>query len=146
MDRVAFGLPLPRALIGTNTNKYVDQPSDKEHGLYKYSSKLHNHALHMTLDYVDISTNMRFARTYFLSNLSKGYMMNTFFSQNDDFRALSPEGKKNEHHTWIMFQVYTALIKVYEEVKQAYIADGSGETDLNDYAFGKMNELLRGVT
>jgi hypothetical protein len=80
------GLPQPRALVGQNTNKPFDQSSDKEIKLYNYFTESStDSALHFTLEYVDKITNLRFARTFFLSNLSQNYMHNTFFSEDEDF-------------------------------------------------------------
>lgn len=141
--KTADGLPLPRALVGTNTNKPYEQASDQEDGLYKFNSdKMNNHALHMTMEFVDINTNLRFARTYFLSNLSEGYMHNTFFSDNDDFRVLSPQGKKCERNTKLLFEVYTALIRVFEEVQTLYINQEQVEAHLEDTAFTTLGQYL----
>ena len=64
------GLPLSRALFGTNTNAPKDQLSTKEDRLYKFNLHEGKEALHMTLEFVEKNTNIRFARTYFLSALS----------------------------------------------------------------------------
>lgn len=55
--------------------------SDSETRLYKFNYEdQSNGALHFTLEYVEKNTNLRFARTYFLTNLSQGYMRDTYFS------------------------------------------------------------------
>jgi len=73
------GLPGPRVLIGANSNKPFTELSDTETRLYKYNYE-DNSALHFTFEYVEKNTNLRFARTYFLSNLSQNYMKNSYFS------------------------------------------------------------------
>jgi hypothetical protein len=74
-------------LIGKNTNKAVSEVSDPDTRLYKYNYEDQaNGALHFTIESVEKNTNMRFARTYFLTNLSKGYMRDTYFSQEEEFR------------------------------------------------------------
>ena len=63
------GLPLPRALIGANTNKDFTELSDQEKRLYKFNEEgVKDDALHFTMEYVEKNINMRFARTYFLGN------------------------------------------------------------------------------
>jgi hypothetical protein len=68
------GLPLPRALFGTNTNKPFNELSNKEERLYKYNAQNNNDAQHVTVEFVEKNTSIRFARTYFLSCLSQHYM------------------------------------------------------------------------
>ena len=65
------GLPAPRVLIGLNSNKAYTELSDQETRLYKFHAEdSKDPALHFTMEYVEKNTNLRFARTYFLSNLS----------------------------------------------------------------------------
>jgi hypothetical protein len=65
------GLPAPRVLIGMNSNKPYSAKSDQETRLYKFHAEdSKDSALHFTMEYVEKNTNLRFARTYFLSNLS----------------------------------------------------------------------------
>lgn len=65
------GLPLSRVLIGKNTMKPYKDLSDKETRLYKYNYEGNtDSALHMTVEFVEKNTSLRFARTYFLNNLS----------------------------------------------------------------------------
>jgi hypothetical protein len=65
-------LPLPRALIGKNTNKPYEELSNKEDRIYKLNMADNNKeaALHFTIEFTEKNTNLRFARTYFLTNLS----------------------------------------------------------------------------
>ena len=63
------GLPLPRALIGPNTNKDFSEVSDQEKRLYKFNEEgIKDSAMHFTMEYVEKNINMRFARTFFLCN------------------------------------------------------------------------------
>jgi len=63
------GLPLPRALIGSNTNKDFSEVSDTEKRLYKFNEEdTKDDALHFTMEYVEKNINLRFARTFFLCN------------------------------------------------------------------------------
>lgn len=63
------GLPLPRALIGSNTNKDFSEVSDTEKRLYKFNEEgRKDDALHFTMEYVEKNINLRFARTFFLGN------------------------------------------------------------------------------
>jgi hypothetical protein len=65
-------LPLPRVLIGTNTLKSYIELSNKEERLYKYNlADNKDSALHFTIEFVEKNTSIRFARTYFLNNLSQ---------------------------------------------------------------------------
>lgn len=65
------GLPLTRVLIGANSNKPYSEVSDTEARMFKYNNiDEKNGAIHFTMEYVEKNTNLRFARTYFLTNLS----------------------------------------------------------------------------
>jgi hypothetical protein len=85
------GLPLPRTLFGVNTNKPFTELSNKEDRLYKYNQQLNDSVQHLTVEFVEKNTSLRFARTYFLTNLSQKYMHGIRFYQNDD-----DAGKPNE--------------------------------------------------
>jgi hypothetical protein len=64
------GLPLPRVLYGTNSNKDFSEVSSKEDRLYKFNVANNDSTQHLTLEFVEKNTSLRFARTYFLSSLS----------------------------------------------------------------------------
>lgn len=65
------GLPLTRALIGGNTLKPYEELSNKDVRLYKHNMvEDKDAALHFTFEFAEKNTNIRFARSYFLSNLS----------------------------------------------------------------------------
>jgi hypothetical protein len=117
------GLPLPRLLIGSNTNKGYKELSDKETRLYKfnYENGINNTALHYTLEYVEKNNGYRFARTFFLCNLSSNYMKNMYFSDDEDYRIADPQGKINELNAKTLLTVYRALIQTYEECSDQYL-------------------------
>ena len=84
-DVAKDGLPLSRTLIGKNTNKDYAELANKEDRIYKYNLiDGKDSALHMTLEFVEKNTNIRFARSYFLSNLSSHYMEGYTFSEDED--------------------------------------------------------------
>lgn len=91
------GLPLPRVLYGTNSNKDFSEVSSKEDRLYKFNAANNDSTQHLTVEFVEKNTSLRFARTYFLSSLSQHYMQGIRFYQNDDDTALlNPNGRANE--------------------------------------------------
>ena len=67
------GLPVPRTLFGLNTNLENDSISS-DIKLWKYGQKNDRIPVHMTIEYVERRTSLRFARTYMLSNWSINYM------------------------------------------------------------------------
>lgn len=79
------GLPLPRTLFGKNSNKAYSELSNKEERLYKHNIN-DSSALHFTVEFNEKNTNIRFARTYFLTNLSQHYMKGYYFSEEEEFR------------------------------------------------------------
>lgn len=84
-DVAKDGLPLSRALIGRNTNKSYEELSNKEDRIYKYNLvDGKDSALHFTFEFVEKNTNIRFARSYFLSNLSSHYMEGYTFSEDEE--------------------------------------------------------------
>ena len=116
------GLPVSRVLIGANTNKPNSELSDAETRMFSYNNIEDKHAaLHFTMEYVEKNTNLRFARTYFLNNLSQNYMRNMYFSQDEDFRGTNPQGKVNEVNAKTLFDVYRGLIRTYQDCSDMYL-------------------------
>lgn len=103
-------LPKPRVLFGQNTNKGFNELSDKEVRLYKINHDENDSTVHFTIEYVEKNSGLRFARTYFLSNLSQNYMRNIYFSQDEEFRRPAPQGKVHEQNAKTLFNIYRALI------------------------------------
>lgn len=107
-------------------------------------------ALHFTLESGDRTTNMRFARTYFLNNLSQHYMKGYFFTDDEDERVLSKQGKINELNSRILFNAYYCLIQTFNKVKSGFLGGDLSLDDIvaNGYAyqtFKKMFETRQGV-
>lgn len=81
------------------------------------------------MEYVEKNTGLRFARTYFLTNLSQNYMRNCYFSDDPDLRSTSEQGKINEMNAKTLFTVYWALIKAFQECSELYM---KGEITLTE--------------
>ena len=110
------GLPQSRVLFGRNTSKTYDALSDKETKLYRFNYESNTDAaLHLTMEFVEKNTSLRFARTYFLHNLSQNYMKNGYFSDDEEGREASKQGRANELNVRTMLEVYQALITTYNE-------------------------------
>lgn len=70
-EELVDGLPLSRVLIGQNTKKGYEELSDKDKRLYKFNYEGNtDSALHLTMEFVEKNTSLRFGRTFFLHNLS----------------------------------------------------------------------------
>lgn len=68
-----------------NTNKPYNELSCKEERLYKYNLiDNKDGALHMTIEFNEKNTNLRFARTYFLNNLSNHYMQKYNYAEEEE--------------------------------------------------------------
>jgi len=64
--------------------------------------------LHATVEYVERKTNMRFARTYFLTTLSRDFL------HGYEFEDAEPMSKNNhEKNAAFLFEMYSALISAY---------------------------------
>ena len=130
------GLPLSRALVGQNTNKPFDQLSETETRLYKFNHEHENNVpQHFTIEYVEKNTNLRFCRTYFLTNLSQNYMRNIWFSEEEEFRTANPQGKINELNAKTLFQVYRGLIQTYDECSDGYLKGKITTDEIQAHAF-----------
>ena len=115
-------LPLCRALIGSNTNMPSSILSNKEERLYKYNLiDGKDSALHFTFEFSEKNTNLRFARTYFLSNLSQRYMEDYFFTDEEEERKANPNGRINELNSKTLFNSYVCLLMAFKEVSEAFM-------------------------
>lgn len=111
------GLPLPRALIGKRTNLPYNEVSNKEDRLYKYNQvDGKDSAQHYTVEYTEKNTNIRFARTYFLSNLSQHYMQDYYFSEEEENRKPSDQGRINELNSRFLFNAYLSLLSTFTTI------------------------------
>lgn len=90
---------------------------------------------HLTIEYVEKNTNLRFCRTYFLTNLSQNYMRNMWFSEEDEFRVANPQGKINELNAKTLFQVYRGLIQTFEECSDQYLKGQITSDEIQGHAF-----------
>ncbi len=73
-------LPLPRALLGIHSNADSAETMNETDRLYKFHPQDEDTAQHFTLEFVEATSQLRFARTYFLTNLSQHYMRDYWFS------------------------------------------------------------------
>lgn len=137
------GLPVPRVLIGKNSNKDSDYRSDKDIRLYKFGQEMDDNALHFTMEYVDKNSSLRFGRTYFLSNLSSQYMKDTFFSENDDYRVKNKKGKENELNSEYLLNIYTALIRSFKDCEEKFVKQEIKKDNIGDLAYDNFVAYLR---
>lgn len=91
--------------------------------------------MHLTMEFVEKNTSLRFARTYFLHNLSQNYMKNCYFSQDEEEWVTSPQGKVNELNARTLLFAYRALIMAYNECSDLYLKGGATLTELKTLAF-----------
>ena len=77
--------PLPRILAGLNTNSDEDVVSNNAMFM-----KYEQHPLHFTFEHVERQSNLRFGRTYFLSNCSTDYLKG--INQNDETQIDNKQG------------------------------------------------------
>lgn len=93
-----------RVLIGPErTNASYEEESDKERKIWKLNEETNNKSayntdkcLHFTLEYTDVNTGMRFARTMFLTTLvSENYMKDVHLSPDDDSHSTNQFGREN---------------------------------------------------
>ena len=89
------GLPLTRVLVGPKrTDAPYDQVSSDQETLFKLNNdddKKQN-CLHITLEYCDKATSLRFARTYFLTPLAR----DDEYLKGCSFRTDSEEAKPSQ--------------------------------------------------
>lgn len=91
--------------------------SNKEDRLYRYNLvEGRDSALHFTFEFSEKNTSIRFARTFFLSNLSQHYMQAYYFSDDEDERKPNSNGKNNELNTKILFNAYVSLLLTFQGV------------------------------
>jgi len=115
-------LPLCRALIGANTNQPSEALSNKEDRLYKFNmTDGKDSALHFTFEFSEKNTNLRFARTYFLTNLSQRYMEEYHFSNDEEERKANQNGRNNEMNAKTLLNSYICLLMTYYEVSESFM-------------------------
>lgn len=88
-------LPEPRLLVGPeHTNAGFDVLSNKNDKLWKYNNSDGKHSCqHLTVEYADAETGMRWARTYFLNALvASNFMSGIHFTEDEDLRVPDSAG------------------------------------------------------
>jgi hypothetical protein len=76
----------------------------------------------MTIEYVEKNTALRFARTFFLTNLSQKYMQGIRFYQEDDETAkVNEAGRSNEYGARLLFNAYVSLILTFNSVSELFL-------------------------
>ena len=90
------------------------------------------------------NTSLRFARTYFMSNLSQKYMHGIRFYQNDDDTGiLNEQGRKNEQGVRLLFNAYTALILTFQNVSEIFLkGEIKSQAELSATAFAQFSKIL----
>lgn len=99
--------------------------------------------MHLTFEYVEKNTGMRFARTYFLHNLSQNYMKSCYFSQEEDEQVTSPQGRANEHNTKTLLYAYRALILAYDDCSELYLKGNTTLSELKTLAFQSFKKFCQ---
>jgi hypothetical protein len=128
-------------LFGSNTNKGYKELSGSENRLYKMSDN--DSTLHFTLEYVEKNSGLRFARTYFLSNLSQGYMRNMYFSQEEEHRRTAPQGKVHELNSKTLFSIYRALIQTYQECSSMFLKGELTVQELGSHGYQTFKKYVK---
>ena len=130
------GLPQSRVLIGKNTTKEYKELADKETRIYKYNYESNtDSALHLTMEFVEKNTSLRFARTYFLHNLSQSYMKNCYFSDDEEGCETSAQGKANEINAKALLDAYRALILTYHECSNLFLNGNAKASQMKELSF-----------
>lgn len=135
-------MPLTRALIGSNTNKSYDQLSNKDERLYKYNLvEGKDSALHFTFEFSEKNTNIRFARSYFLTNLSQHYMADYFFSDDEEERKSNPHGKTNELNTKVLLNTYICMLLTFQDTSELFMKHQLSYDEAQSSAYGHFTKL-----
>lgn len=112
-------LPIPRVLFGSNTNKDFHEISSDEKLWKTNSENLERPPVHMTMEYVERRSSLRFGRTYMLSNCAVNYMKG-FALDDADTVAEQPDAQFNEQSANFLAHAYLAMIKAFNHVKEMY--------------------------
>lgn len=127
-------MPVPRALFGADTNAHYSELSS-DVNFWKFgkddTSKL---PVHMTVEFVERRTSLRFARTYMLSNCSQNYMEG--YNYNDEPVLEIDEGAKfNEQSSNFLLHAYISLIKTFHIIKNMYFEGKISKTDSHKISY-----------
>jgi hypothetical protein len=110
-----------RALIGpVRTNADYKEESSADYTICK-STEDGSASLHFTIEWTDMNTGMRFARTLFLSTLADDdYMKDVHFSLED--RNTNSQGRECQKNTKTLFYMYLALMRAYNELSNGLLS------------------------
>ena len=106
-------------MVGKRTNIDNQEKSNETDKFYKLEGK--DSALHTTVEFVEKNTSIRFARTYFLTNLSQDYMKDHFFTEDEELRVTSEQGDNNEKNSKLLFELYHSLFKTHTEISNLFL-------------------------
>ena len=70
-------------------------------------------------------------------------MKDTFFFDFDDFRVKSEQGKFNEMNSEYLLNIYSALIRSYQEVEEKFTKQEIKKDQIADFAFENFTSFLR---
>lgn len=98
----------------------------------------------MTVEFVEKNTSLRFARTYFLTNLSQKYMQGIRFYQNDDDAGIpNQQGKINEMGSRLLFNAYLALILTFNSFSEIFLkGEIKSDAEVNATAFSQFQKIF----
>mmetsp|Transcript_33877 Transcript_33877/g.32970 ORF Transcript_33877/g.32970 Transcript_33877/m.32970 type:complete len:89 (-) Transcript_33877:1186-1452(-) len=88
---------------------------------------------------------MRFARTYFLQNLSRHYMQGIYYTDDDDLRIQRPQGRINELNANLLMTTYLALIQTFNNTVEAIFKSSREEqkvVTLEKESFGQFEKMF----
>lgn len=115
-------LPVPRVLFGQNTNKdNFELSSDSK--LWQINQENSDRIpVHLTIEYVERRSSLRFARTYMLSNCAVNYMKGFELDSDDRERRVNPNAQFNEQAAYFLVHSYISLIKAFNYIKELYFS------------------------
>lgn len=126
-------LPIPRVLFGQNTNKEYNELSSDEK-LWKINhDNTQRIPVHMTLEYVERRSSLRFGRTYMLSNCAMDYMKN--FQLNDNTVESNDDTQFNEQAAHFISHAYLSMIKAFNHVKEMYFQGKISKAESHKIAY-----------
>lgn len=95
----------------------------------------------MTVEFVEKNTCLRFARTYFLSNLSQHYMRGLSFYDSED--PPNENGRALEHSSRVLLQAYISLITTFRSVAEQFLRGTlTTEAELHSVAYAQFAKML----
>jgi len=109
------GLSHPRILFGKNTNLPKNARSGTGVPLEQINGKKNDSPFHFICEGVEYQTSMRYARTYFLTNLTQNYAESIDFThKTDPIPGLQPEKTQMDQN--LLFTIYTELSLIFPDI------------------------------